>query len=77
MCMQQQQANPAFGSFYLIPTPIKRIRAPDGKKAYSRTGAGNTQDEPGAFVVPESRKVLKQTNNLHNDGECQKDTGAN
>lgn len=43
-----QQANMAFGSLYLIPSPIKGIRAP-GKVAYSRTGAGNTQKEPRAF----------------------------
>lgn len=56
--MQQQQANPAFGSLYLIPSPIKGIRAP-GKMAYSRTGAGNTQDKPGAFCCARKQKSPK------------------
>lgn len=72
--MQQQQANLAFGSLYLIPSPIKGIRAP-GEMAYSRTGAGNTQDEPEAICCARKQKSAK-ANNLHNDGECQRDTGA-
>lgn len=38
----------------------------------STAGTRNTQDEPGASLVPESKKVLRK----QKDGACQRDTGA-
>lgn len=66
---------------FLITFSSESVTTTLGEMSYSRLKTGHTQGGPGAFIVLESKEVLKNKNKisqkLNVDGVYQRDTTAN